>query len=194
MGAIQVTAGSNLTVPAEIILTVALGLAVTGTSTHEAVDIAPTAVVSQPSTHARGLLTTATDSRLTPFDANLSAIRANRSDSRWHRYVSRRLIELRNGEHDFTGFQVPSAEVIERARFLANSIFEPEHPTPSVVPSEEGDVLYIWHKAGWDLEIDVGLEEISVWVHNRRTGKEWYGSLEELRAPVAELLDSLAWH
>lgn len=186
--------GSTLTIPAEIILTVAVGLAGTATLTHESVDIAPPSVVSQASIPARGLLITATDLIASYPDPKQPVLSINRSDSRWYRYVSQRLRELRSGRYDFSGFQIPAPETVDRAHSLATSIFKPEHPTPSVVPSEEGDVLYIWHKAGWDLEIDVGLEEISVWAHDRRTGGEWYGSLEELRAPVVALLDFLAWH
>jgi hypothetical protein len=194
MGEVQVTGGSNLTVPAQIVLTVAVGLAGTAVATHEAVDIAPTATVAQSSSPSIGLLNATTASETLYANIEPLKIRTIASDSRWHHYVSKRLRELRDGKYDFTGFRAPSVQVIERAQFLANSFFAPEHPTPSVVPSEEGDVLYVWHKAGWDLEINVGLEEILVWAHDRRAGKDWHGAFEELRVPVAKLLDFLAWH
>jgi hypothetical protein len=127
-------------------------------------------------------------------DVIVPAIDFSRSDSRWYRYVSKRLRELQAGKYDFTGFQVPTAAVVELARDVANSLFRPQTPTPSVVPSEDGDILYIWHKAGWDLEIGVGPEGTAVWAHDRSAGREWYGSLEELRVGVASLLDFLAWH
>lgn len=187
------TTASTLTLPADVIRTAPSGVAATDTRAAEAVSVIETPTV-RPPLSVRNLLGSATGALLVYSGSELYALDFNRSDSRWYRYVSQRLRELQHGEYDFTGFEIPAWEVIERARFLANSLFEPGHPTPSVVPSEEGDVLYIWHKAGWDLEIDVGLEEITIWAHNRRNGSEWYGALEELRAFVVELLDFLAWH
>jgi len=188
-----VNAASGLTVPAEIIVTVAVGLAGTAMVTHDVVNVASTAVISSQSASERGLVVSATDTIAAYPELGLPVIELNKSNSRWYGYVSRRLRDLHDARYDFTGFRVPQPEVIDRARFVANYVFKPEHPTPSVVPSEDGDVLFVWHKAGWDLEIDVGLEEISVWAHERSTGRDWYGSLEELRAPAVRLLDWLAW-
>jgi hypothetical protein len=189
-----VTSGSTLTKSANIFLTAALGFTGTSAILHEPINITSTEQVGPGYSVTQGLFVTATDLSETYSGIVLPVIDFSRSDSRWYRYVSKRLRELQAGEYDFTGFQVPTAEVVELARDVAATLFKPETPTPSVVPSEDGDVLYIWHKAGWDLELDVGLEGVTVWAHDRSAGREWYGSLEELRAGVAGLLGFLAWH
>lgn len=111
---------------------------------------------------------------------------------RWSRYVERRLKEIRSGAHDFTGLQVPSSQVVDLARQLAWNWFYPDTPTPSVLPSENGDVLYVWHKAGWDVEICVGREGIEIWAYHRGSGSELRGSMEELGYATSKLLMKLA--
>jgi len=131
-----------------------------------------------------------TNSVVSPQD--LSRIEPVQSDSRWRGYVSRRLAQLRRGSGDFTGLLQPSEEVVRRARDVSTGLFRANTPTPSVVPSEYGDVLFIWHKAGWELEIEVGPEEVSVWAHERNSGAVWSGSLAELWPKVSDLLAFLA--
>jgi hypothetical protein len=189
-----VTSGSTLTRSAQVILTTALGLAGTSVVAFEPPNIVPHEQWSWPaSSITQGLFSTTTDLSQPAPDIIVPVIDFSRSDSRWYGYVSNRLRELLAGKYDFTGFQVPSAEVIDLAREVATSLFRSDTPTPSVVPSEDGDVLYIWHKAGWDLEINVGPEGAAVWAYDRSAGKEWYGSLDELRPGVVSLLDFLAW-
>jgi hypothetical protein len=53
-------------------------------------------------------------------------------------------------------------------------------------------VLFVWHKAGWDLEVEVGTEDISVWGHERRTGETFYGGLDEYRSRLGDLLYALS--
>lgn len=110
----------------------------------------------------------------------------------WSKHVNQRLAELRSGTHDFTGLRVPSEQAIARAQVLAVSNFHFDTPTPSVLPSEEGDILFLWHKAGWDVEIHVGPRETAIWAHERRTGIELSGSFDEHRAEFSALLDILA--
>jgi hypothetical protein len=112
--------------------------------------------------------------------------------SRWTDYVSRRLAQLRRGEGDFTGLMRPTNDVIERARSVSASLFQHDTPTPSVVPSEDGEVRFFWHKAGWMLEIIVGLEDVSIWAHQPSSGEDWSGSLAEFRPQVSGLLELLA--
>jgi hypothetical protein len=188
-----VSNASALTRQAEVVLTVALGLAGTSSQAFEPPEVFPPVVARSVTNPSPELFITSSDLSGTRPDQSAIWIDFTRSDSRWYGYVSRRLRELRDGKYDFTGFEIPSSEVIEQARFVAMSLFRPDTPTPSVVPSEEGDVLYVWHKSGWDLEIDVGPEATVVWAHERNTGGEWYGALENLRAEVVNLLDYLAW-
>jgi hypothetical protein len=188
-----VSGSSTLTKSAQIILTAAVGLAGTSVQAYEPIRFIPAENPKPVISIAHGLFEIATDQWEPSLDIIVPAIDFSRSDSRWYRYVSKRLRELGAGEYDFTGFQIPTTEVVELARGVANNLFRPQTPTPSIVPSEDGDILYIWHKAGWDLEIDVGLGGTTVWAHDRSAGREWYGSLEELRVGVANLLDFLAW-
>ncbi len=186
--------GSTLTRSAEIVLTVAIGVSGTNAQTHEPVDIFPVKVAVSAPNISPGLFVAATDIAERQPETIKAAFNFSRTSSRWYRYVTKRLRELQDGEYDFTDLQVPTSQVVQRARDVANNLFRPETPTPSVVPSGEGDVLYIWHKAGWDLEIDVGPEGTAVWARDRHAGRELYGSLEEQQAWVSSLLDFLAWH
>jgi hypothetical protein len=125
---------------------------------------------------------------------DISAIESIGSDSRWHKYVYQRIEELRAAEYDFTGLKVPPEFVVDRAWSMATALFKADTPTPSVVPSEDGNVLFVWHRAGWELEIEVGAEEIVLWAHDRHTGTVFSGSLVEQRARFSTLLDYLAQH
>jgi hypothetical protein len=116
------------------------------------------------------------------------------SDSRWHKYVYGRIQELLNGEDDFSELPQPTSFVIDRAWQVATRVLHSDTPTPSVVPSDDGNVVLVWHKARWDLEIEIGPEEVTVWAHSRNTGEMFSGTLDEHLDRVSGLLDFLAWH
>lgn len=124
----------------------------------------------------------------------LEEITLTKSDSRWHKYVAQRLEALRKGEGDFTGLRRPSELVVDRAWDFAAEAFRSDTPTPSVVPTEDGDILFVWRKAGWELEIEIGAAEDTVWARNRDSGVILRGSLAEMRAEASGLLAFLAWH
>jgi hypothetical protein len=112
--------------------------------------------------------------------------------SRQGPYVARRLGELERGEGDYTGLKRPSAATVARAREVAVRTFRDSTPAPSVVPDEDGNVLFIWHRNGIEAEIAAGEDCVSVWAHHRDTEAEWWGSLEEhLGCCVRRLLDVL---
>jgi len=98
-----VNAASGLTVPAEIIVTVAVGLAGTAMVTHDVVNVASTAVISSQSASERGLVVSATDTIAAYPELGLPVIELNKSNSRWYGYVSRRLRDLHDARYDFTG-------------------------------------------------------------------------------------------
>jgi hypothetical protein len=123
--------------------------------------------------------------------SGLSRIEPVQSTSRWRDYVSLRLSRLRRGDGDFTGLTQPTEEIVRRARNVT-SLFKANTPTPSVVPSEDGDILFIWQKAGWELEIEVGSEEVSAWLHERSSGAISSGSLAELWPSISSILARLA--
>ena len=112
--------------------------------------------------------------------------------TRWGAYVSKRLDELERGEGEFEGLQRPSAGAIMSAREVATSVFLDDTPTPSVVPTESGDVAFIWHKNGIDAELDVNETEADLWVRDRASGESWGGAVADHRGCcVARLLDRL---
>jgi hypothetical protein len=112
--------------------------------------------------------------------------------SRWGAYVSRRIAELARREYDFTGLTPPDQSTLEEAWHVANEYFRFDTATPSVVPSEGGSIVFVWHKAGWDVEIDVAQGERFVWAHERSTGKGFSGPLQEHSENLSKLLVSLS--
>jgi hypothetical protein len=113
--------------------------------------------------------------------------------TRWGAYVEQRLGELERGEGDYTGLQRPSAGAIMSAREVAASLFRDDTPTPSVVPTESGDVAFVWHKNGIDAELDVNETEADLWAHDRADGDMWSGAVADHRGCcVKRLLDRLA--
>jgi hypothetical protein len=111
---------------------------------------------------------------------------------RWQRYVSRRLAALRLGAFDFTGLQIPTPWIVDRASIVAKAYLHPDTPPPSVVPTKDGDILFIWRKAGWDLQIEIGSEGTTAWAYHRGSGAEWSGSLEERQAELSQVLATMS--
>ena len=108
--------------------------------------------------------------------------------TRWGAYVEQRLTDLENGTGDFTGLQRPSAGAIMSAREVAASVFRDGTPTPSVVPTESGDVAFIWHKNGVDAELDVNETQADLWAHDRVSGETWGGKVADHRGCCVERL------
>jgi hypothetical protein len=111
--------------------------------------------------------------------------------SRWHGYVIRRLAELASGQYSYYQEPLPVTAACERALREAEGLFRPNTPTPSVVASDDGNVMFIWRSAVLELEIEIGSEETAVWAYDRRGGTVWSGLLEDRRAEFLGLLDSL---
>lgn len=112
-------------------------------------------------------------------------------DTRWGGYVERRLTDLERGDGDFTGLQRPTAATVQHARQVAAETFRDSTPTPSVVPTEEGQVAFVWRKNGMDAEIEVSETAAEFWVHERVTGEVDSGPLADHQG-VAWLLDRIA--
>lgn len=115
---------------------------------------------------------------------SVTRIPPEKAIGRWFKYVARRLSAFRAGVGDFTGLRIPTPWVINRAWLVAENYFLPDTPPPSVVPTEDGDVLFIWHKAGWELQIEAGSEGVTAWARNRRSGETWSGSLDARQAEL----------
>jgi hypothetical protein len=113
--------------------------------------------------------------------------------TQWGAYVTARLDELGRGEGDYEGFRRPAGAVVGRAREVAAQTFRDTTPTPSVVPDEDGNVLFVWHKNRIDAEITVGAASVDVWVHDRESGEIWSGLLgDHSGCCVQRLLDRLS--
>lgn len=125
---------------------------------------------------------------LVAFPTNATSV----TTSRWAGYVSRRIGELARREYDFTGLTPPSQANLEEAWHLANYLFRFDTATPSVVPSEDGSVVFVWHKAGWDVEIEVAQGERFVWARERSSGTGFSGPLQEHYENLSKLLVSLS--
>lgn len=111
-------------------------------------------------------------------------------DTRWGPYVLQRLRELENGEgREFWEAEWPPAGAILNARRVCSQTFRPDTPTPSVVPTAEGEVAFIWMKNSHDAEITVTADDATLWLRDRVTGEEWSGSLAE---HAGQLLDAVA--
>jgi hypothetical protein len=112
---------------------------------------------------------------------------------RWGAYVAQRLGELDRGEGDFTGLQRPGRDTIRRANFVATALFAPTTPTPSVVPGEEGEVCFVWHKAGWSMQITVPTRpgQTRVWAYRAATETTFSGPMEEFRAIIMKVFGDM---
>lgn len=78
-----------------------------------------------------------------------AGVRTTAEPSRWFRYVWDRLDQLESGgNHDDPGEPYPTPLIVSYAREVAQKLFTPRTPTPSVVPSDNGGVAFVWHKGG----------------------------------------------
>jgi hypothetical protein len=107
------------------------------------------------------------------------------------RYVLGRLQEMAEAP-DLESGVLRDFPVLARAWTEGQLILGADTPTPSVVPSDEGGVTFVWHKGGWDVEVQVDPVETTVWAQSRRTGTTWYGSLDDHRSELRALLREMS--
>lgn len=75
-------------------------------------------------------------------------------------YVTRRLQEIRDGKGSWEGLKRPHRKTMDRADDFADMYFTELIPTPSVVPTEDGHVLFVWQENDLDLEIEVSKRDV----------------------------------
>lgn len=125
-------------------------------------------------------------------EGHVAELRTIRQQSRWRAYVSERLKHLGEAANEASDSTYPRPEIVLRAGMLAEYLFTSDTPTPSVVPSEEGGVSFVWHKGGLDVDIEVGDEDVYVCVYLRSSGESFYGSLRERFAETQAVLQYLS--
>jgi hypothetical protein len=111
---------------------------------------------------------------------------------RWLPYVVTRLGELAHLAYEpDDDVSSPHPEAVKRAlpelvRFMGS-----DTPTPSVVPTFDGAVQFVWHKGGWDIEVEVGPKETLFWAQRRDGTTAWHGSLDEHLDTIRAVLSNL---
>jgi len=110
----------------------------------------------------------------------------------WYTYLVQRLADLALPDSECVRVAIPRS-VISRAIDEAVRLFDETTPTPSVVPADdEVGVSFVWHKRGWDIEIDVMTSgSFALW-QDQQSSVLWYESLDSARESVARLLASLS--
>jgi len=96
----------------------------------------------------------------------------------WFNYVTRRLAQLVSPAEPIPRSPIPSLEVVVRALGEAFSYFTTDTPPPSVGSIAGDGVEFAWHRAGWNVEVDVTADNTWVWVQERASGEAWTGPLQ----------------
>lgn len=118
--------------------------------------------------------------------AQQASTRVPAKHAAWQDYVRGRITQMLLERQDAPGY--PDTSVLLRTWVELRSVLEENSPTPSIVPSDGPSVAVVWHKGGWDVEIEVDSHDSTVWAHHRRDGTEWYGPLAANRGRLVELL------
>ena len=98
-------------------------------------------------------------------------------------YVRSRLLQMRErSKYELAPY--PGEVLLANAWYHADGLLMPGTPAPSVVPSEDGNVSFVWHRGGWEIEIEIDYDEAEIWA-DHASGESWSGSvwqdLDQLR-------------
>lgn len=110
----------------------------------------------------------------------------------WLPYVVLRLNELsRLHTEPADEVPIPHPGAIQRALPELSRFMRDDSPTPSVVPTSDGEVRFVWHKGGWDIEIDVGPVGTSAWAQRRAGSEALRGSLSDRLRDIQSVLQHM---
>lgn len=111
---------------------------------------------------------------------------------RWGPYVLSRFAALQE-EAAAGALAGITTEALERARRMAEDLLPTNSPTPSVIPSGEGNGLcLVWHKGDWDIEVDLVEGDDSVWARNGVSGETVYDELSAGRGQLVQILQAIS--
>lgn len=112
---------------------------------------------------------------------------------KWIDYLVKRLNELARIDYSWPDELLPpSFELLQGALKEASLFMPTDCPSPSVLPTPEGNVQFVWHKGGRDIEVDFTPTETTVWVRDRTTGTTWDGALGDRKHELFELLEQIS--
>ena len=111
--------------------------------------------------------------------------------SRWNEYVAERLSQMEDKRLTEAQPTLHMGAALQ-AWYVAMRYFPPDTPTPSVVPSGNGGVQFVWHKGGWDVEFEVENNEIFIWARSRESKDTWHGNVVEVGARFLDLMQELS--
>lgn len=120
-------------------------------------------------------------------------VAGGRGVPRWLPHVLQRLNDLEAALHEPADEArvLPDPQAVWRALRELGGILGDRIPTPSVVPTVDGGVQFAWHKAGWDVEVEVLANETVVWVRRRDEGQGDAGLIAEMRPLLDRALRAL---
>ncbi len=121
-----------------------------------------------------------------------TGVRTVAQRSRGGEYVKERLDRIESAIDRENGSSYPDSAIVNKARLFYDSMFGSRTPTPSVVPSEDGGISFVWHKGGFDLDIEVGDSEVYVCVYHRESAASYYGSSREHLVVALKVLESIS--
>jgi hypothetical protein len=86
---------------------------------------------------------------------------------------------------------LPDPKALMRVWSEADRFMIDEAPTPSILPTEDEGIMFVWHHGEWDLEVEVRAEETVVWGKTQDGGRLLRGSLDGYLPEVRKILEEL---
>lgn len=127
---------------------------------------------------------------LTDRHSSIAHDQVVRDETKWASYVLDRLDKLSLADD---GQPAPTPEVINRARNAVIDTLPLRAPAPSVLPTTDGGVDFVWHQNGWNVEIGVDRDgAATLWTWNRIDDLEHSGDLAEGKPLLREVLESFS--